>query len=250
MSTTTSAHGLSAELPQRTPATSDHPTKLPTAPTGAMSYGQAWKVFLRHPNAWLLLTALTIAVVARIVVGGFSVWDAVIVAAFIAYQPFQEWLIHVYVLHWKPRKLGPFVLDFELARRHRHHHIDPWDRPTVFIPHGTLWFAVVVHTVLWLSVMPSLGLALMTLCIVTAMGLFYEFHHYIIHTTYKPKTKFFKNMTRLHRLHHFKNENYWYGVTMSQGDALLGTLPKHQRDVPTSATARDIGGVAVGDCDV
>lgn len=229
----------------------ESPVKMPTAPTGAISYAQAWKVFLAHPNAWLLITTLLVVLVGRILVGSVSAWVLVIVAAVIAGQPFQEGLIHVYVLHWKPRKLGPFVLDFEPAKRHRHHHIDPWDLPMVFISHGTLWFAVMVHMVLWLSVMPSLAsLSLSAMSSVTTMGLFYEFHHYVIHTTYKPKTQFFKRMTKRHRLHQFKNEHYWHGVTLSQGDALMGTLPRHQRDVLTSPTARDLGGVAAGDCDL
>ena len=40
-----------------------------------------------------------------------------------------------------------------------------------------------------------------------------------------------------HRLHHFKNEHYWYGVTMLSGDRLLGTAPARDA-VPTSRTAR------------
>ena len=30
---------------------------------------------------------------------------------------------------------------------------------------------------------------------------------------------------RNHRLHHCKNEHYWFGVTMLSGDRLLGTAP-------------------------
>jgi hypothetical protein len=45
---------------------------------------------------------------------------------------------------------------------------------------------------------------------------------------------------RYHRLHHFKNEHYWQGVTMHLGDRVLGTLPDHTK-VPTSPTCRTLG---------
>ena len=43
-----------------------------------------------------------------------------------------------------------------------------------------------------------------------------------------------------HRLHHYKNEHYWFGVTSTVGDHLLGTTPE-QSTVTKSATARTLG---------
>ena len=48
-------------------------------------------------------------------------------------------------------------------------------------------------------------------------------------------------MGRNHRLHHFKNEHYWMGVTMHLGDRVLGTLAS-PKEVPTSPTCRDLLG--------
>jgi len=45
---------------------------------------------------------------------------------------------------------------------------------------------------------------------------------------------------RNHRLHHFKNERYWFGVTSTVGDRVIGTLPD-QSTVPRSPTARSLG---------
>lgn len=242
---------LAAPAASKTDKRRAKPTQvaLPSKPaTRAISYGEAWRVFLTKPNAWLLITLFSVTTGLRLWLGGFSFWDPLILAAVIAYQPFQEWLIHVYILHFRPRKWGRFTIDFALAKRHRHHHMDPWDSDAVFTPHGTLWFAAVVHLIFWVSVMPNLGLAMMVLSAISGVGLYYEFHHYVFHTTYKPKTSFYKRMTRLHNLHHFKNEHYWFGVTMSHGDVVLGTLPKSPKDVPTSPTARDIGGIQAGHC--
>ena len=38
----------------------------------------------------------------------------------------------------------------------------------------------------------------------------YEWCHYLIHTDYKPKTAVYRAIWRNHRLHHFKNEHYWF----------------------------------------
>jgi sterol desaturase/sphingolipid hydroxylase (fatty acid hydroxylase superfamily) len=40
-------------------------------------------------------------------------------------------------------------------------------------------------------------------------------------------------------LHHFKNENYWFGVSTPFVDVLFGTL-KDEKNVETSQTARDL----------
>ncbi|AIY04525.1 fatty acid hydroxylase [Planococcus sp. PAMC 21323] len=71
------------------------------------------------------------------------------------------------------------------------------------------------------------------------MLLLYEWKHYVAHRPIKPKTKFGKNVKKLHILHHFKNENYWYGVSTPFVDVLFGTL-KDEKDVETSRTAKDL----------
>ena len=75
------------------------------------------------------------SLVARVVVGDWRLGDLlgarlVCVALF----PVIEWVIHVFVLHWRPRRVGPVTVDTLLARKHRAHHADPRDIPLVFIP--------------------------------------------------------------------------------------------------------------------
>ena len=41
--------------------------------------------------------------------------------------PVIEWVIHVGILHWRPRRVGPVRVDSLLARKHREHHADPRD---------------------------------------------------------------------------------------------------------------------------
>jgi hypothetical protein len=67
----------------------------------------------------------------------------------------------------------------------------------------------------------------------------YEWMHYLIHTAYRPRTRLYRAVWRNHRLHHFKNEHYWHGITNTFADRVLGTLPDHG-DVPKSNTARTL----------
>ena len=65
--------------------------------------------------------------------------------------PLVEWLIHVFILHWRPRRIAGVEVDSLLARDHRRHHADPRDVPLVFIP----WRAL-----LWVVALPGLALPL------------------------------------------------------------------------------------------
>ena len=69
----------------------------------------------------------------------------------------------------------------------------------------------------------------------------YEWVHLMVHTRYRPKTRFYRRLATNHRLHHYRNEKYWLGVTSNLGDRLLGTYPAEKSDVPLSDTARTLG---------
>ena len=46
-----------------------------------------------------------------------------------------------------------------------------------------------------------------------------------------PRTSTYRAIWRNHRLHHFKNEHFWHGITNNLSDRVLGTNPD-QREVP------------------
>jgi len=52
-----------------------------------------------------------------------------------------------------------------------------------------------------------------------------------------PRTPYYQRLWRNHRLHHFRNEHFWYGVTRLEGDRLFGTAPE-VASVAVSPTAR------------
>ncbi|MEX1368505.1 MAG: sterol desaturase family protein, partial [Nannocystaceae bacterium] len=121
------------------------------------------------------------------------------------------------------------------------HHISPHDPEYWYTPmRGALIGFALVATLLWLA-LPSIQLWLTFVVTMLAVGLVYEWTHYLCHTSYRPRGRLYRRLWRLHRLHHFKNEHYWMGVTMHFADWVLGTLPS-PRAVPTSPTCRDLLG--------
>ncbi len=208
-----------------------------------VTLGEAFAEFWRHPSPWMILTTLVGALVARVLLGEWRRTDLLAPLAFVALFPVIEWVVHVFILHWRPRQVGRFVLDTLLAREHRRHHRDPRNIPLVFIPWQTMIGLMVLTVVvpLWVAPTPGSGLAFMVT--VGAVGLVYEWTHYLVHTDYKPRSRAYKAVWRHHRLHHFKNEHYWMTVTTAHtADRLFGTDPD-PATVPTSRTAKNLHGL-------
>ena len=204
---------------------------------------QAWRVFSRKKAPRMLFTAVGLALIARLALGNFSWRDIVAVAAMLVIYPFGEWAIHVYLLHSK--------LDLVSTRSHMEHHADPHDLNLInFGPAEAL-------AILLLAAPFSVGLTMLLVApipgplhlepfvteLLTAYVLiaFYEWIHFLIHTSYVPRSRWYKRVWRNHRLHHFKNERYWHGITNTISDTVLGTNPD-QREIERSPTARAIRG--------
>jgi hypothetical protein len=204
----------------------------------SLSLGGAWREFVRHPSPWLIASFLTAAVVARLVVGGGSWWELLVPAVLVASFPLIEWVIHVVILHWKPRSLGPLQIDSLLARDHRAHHADPRDLPLVFIPWRALVWLLPAYAVIALLAMPTLSSALTLLVSVYGIKAGYEWTHYLVHSDYRPRSRWYRAVWRNHRLHHYKNEHYWFTVTTAgTADRLFGTYPD-PATVPSSPTVK------------
>ncbi|GMK43592.1 fatty acid hydroxylase [Paenibacillus glycanilyticus] len=150
---------------------------------------------------------------------------------------FSEYLTHRFFFHLKAPQ-NPLFLKF-LKRLHYDHHADPHDLKLLFLP---VWYSLPnlgVFALLFYLIAGSMDFTLAFAAGLVAMLLVYEWKHYVAHRPIQPKTRFWKWNKRMHLLHHFKNENYWYGVSTPLVDALFGTL-KEEKDVPTSATAKNL----------
>ena len=200
----------------------------------------AAREFWRHPSPWLLAVALVVSVVTRILLGDFRFGDALLPVLMLAGFPFLEWMMHVIVLHWRPRRIGRFTVDPMLARKHREHHVDPREIPLIFIPLQSLYGALGSALIIGLWLIPRTALGLTFMVVTFAIGLVYEWTHYLVHTDYHPRHVIYRAIWRNHRLHHYKNEHYWFAVTTpGTADRVLGTYPDPQ-SIPTSPTARNL----------
>ncbi|MDT5130438.1 MAG: hypothetical protein QOH54_6082 [Mycobacterium sp.] len=196
--------------------------------------------FWKHPSPWMIGATLLVALTLRIAVGDWQFTDALVPVAMLAVFPFFEWIVHVFVLHWRPRRVGPVTVDSLLARKHREHHVDPREVPLIFIPWPALLWVLPVAVTIAVLAFPRAGLGLTYLVFVTVIGLGYEWCHYLIHSDYKPKAAVYRAIWKNHRQHHFKNEHYWFTVTSSgTADRVLGTYPD-AATVATSPTAKNL----------
>jgi sterol desaturase/sphingolipid hydroxylase (fatty acid hydroxylase superfamily) len=204
--------------------------------------------FWRQPSPPYLFGAVALALGLRLAQGAWSWRDLVMVAGLIGVTPFVEWLIHVYLLHSPPFTVFGRRVEMVTAREHRAHHSNPGVLEGVLLPvYGLLVFLPMIALVDWAMSFPlalvlgGLRLAYATTGVAAGFAILatYEWTHFLIHTPYRPKGRYFRAVWRNHRLHHFKNERYWFGVTSTVGDRLIGTLPD-QSGVSRSATARSL----------
>jgi hypothetical protein len=206
------------------------------------------RVFARQPSPPYLFGAILIALALRFPQGHWSWRDLVVAAGLVAVTPFVEWLIHVYLLHSPPFMLFGRRIEIVSAREHRAHHEHPGVLSGVLLPVGAvIVFALMIAAVTYAMSFPVafvLGgdrLAGAATGLIAAYSILagYEWTHFLIHTPYRPKRRYFKAIWRNHRLHHFKNERFWFGVTSTVGDRAIGTAPD-QRTVERSPTARSL----------
>ena len=210
------------------------------ADTSQMGLWEAFAWFWRNDSPRVLIPVSAAAVTARAALGGWKRRDLGIAAAILGAEPFTEWLIHVLILHFRPRAVRGRAIDPLLARKHRAHHLDPKDEELIFVPMPVLRVALPAAVVLWLVGERDVRRALTGVATSYAMLTTYEWTHFLIHSPYRPRRRPYRRIWRAHRLHHFRNERYWFGVTTNFGDRVLGTFPARD-EVPRSATARTLG---------
>lgn len=149
----------------------------------------------------------------------------------------SEYTIHRFLFHLKPPK-NRFFLQL-LKRLHYDHHVHPDELHLLFLP---VWYSIPMIGVAVIIFYWFIANAVLTVAFTTGVIgflLYYEWTHYVAHRPIHPHTPWGRWMKRLHLLHHYKNENYWFGVTNPSMDFLMGTF-KQEKDVEKSQTARNL----------
>ena len=208
--------------------------------SGPTTLRAAARFFASKPTPRLIGSYLLVVVALRVWVGDWHPAQLLIPLAILAAEPFVEWVIHVVVLHWKPRSVAGHTIDLYAGREHRRHHADPRNLHILFVPVRLLFIQVPLIGALAVVLIPSKAVGLTAVACALGMLLTYEWTHFLVHSPYQPRSRFYRYIWRAHRLHHFRNEHYWFGVTNHTADHLLGTFPE-KGAVELSPTVRTLG---------
>lgn len=211
------------------------------------------RAFFGQPSPRVITVAILAVAAIRIAAGGPPAWaDLLVVATTIVLVGPVEWFIHLFLLHapedaWTSRRLGT-------GSGHREHHLDPpaveWlllrgVDAAVFVVMISLWTAM--WSVPLLAVFGTvvdgqgmLGPYLTALLAAVVSLAHYEWTHLLVHTRYRPRTRYYRRLAGNHRRHHYRNERYWLGITSNLGDRVMRTYPSDTSAVPLSDTARTL----------
>ena len=215
--------------------------------TDLRTLGQVARTYFGHRSPHVILTGLVIAILVRLLVGTFGVADLVVLAVTVAMVGTVEWFIHLFLLHAPADSRR--MTKFKTGAGHRAHHLDPANIGWLMLgpPDGAVFLVMLL---VWNATWPlllawALGASLLSTYLTAVAASYfmlahYEWTHLLVHTRYQPKLGYYRRLVTHHRLHHYRNEHHWLGVTSRTGDKALGTLPASKSDVPLSDTARTL----------
>ena len=194
------------------------------------------KEFIFFPDVLILSSILLVSLGVSVWhLNSFLTWVALFVGMTLYF--ISEYMTHRFLFHMKPPK-SVFFLKL-IKRLHYDHHTKPNDLHLLFLP---IWYTlpnlIITVGVVYL-ITSSLVITNAVLTGVISAMLFYEWKHYIAHRPVQPFTPWGRWVKKVHLWHHFKNENYWYGVTNPTLDFLMGTF-KDEKKVEKSDTARNL----------
>ena len=205
--------------------------------------------FAATGSARALAVMIPIAAVIRLVAGDWAIADLAVAIGIVTVIGPVEWIIHLVLLHASPDAWTTRVLGTSTG--HRQHHIDPpaidfllLRRIDALVFGGLLGVLAAIGSIPFAIVFGGSTVATALTAVVVALVALahYEWTHLLVHTAYRPRSRYYARLARNHRRHHYRNERYWLGVTSNLGDRIMRTLPKSDESVPRSETARTLGG--------
>lgn len=186
--------------------------------------------FLNFPAPRVEAAALLVAYGSRgyaAAAGSPLTWaDAAVVGAMLAAMPLAEWVLHSRVLHATPVQWRGRTILSAAARAHAAHHADPRNERLVVTPPLALLPLVPLLTVA--AVLPSWGLRTTAVSVVASAVLSTEWVHFLVHVSSAPRSGWLRRRSKAHRLHHYRNDGYWFGLTTGLADVVMRTAPRRE----------------------
>ena len=205
---------------------------------GVKSVRVYFKEFFGHSSTLVVAGLAVLCLLAAMPeIGTWQVWVSMVVGAILFFA--MEYVTHRFFFHMKAPK-NQTLLKF-MRRIHYGHHDLPNDLDLLFLP---VWYSVPNNAValgLAYLITGSWTLSLALTCGALVAMLVYEWTHFVAHRPIRPLTAWGRWMKKLHLLHHYKNENYWFGVTNPTMDVVMGTW-RNEKEVELSPTARKLLG--------
>lgn len=203
-------------------------TEVTTLPAAA-------RRFLTHPRPPVLLATVGVLAAARGARGRPSRRDARVAGLCLLAQPFVEHAVHRWMLHSAPTNaVGRACYRFA-GWGHEQHHADPTNLDTMFLRPVDVLGGGLLAAAAGAAGPPAAATG--ALCV--GLGtLAYDWSHFLIHSGYQPRGRLARAVKRNHRLHHYRNERYWLGVTSPVADIVLRTNPPREAVPVTHRAAR------------
>ena len=205
-----------------------------------MTFKELVVAYIQYPA---IVAYFSIALVGGIYLILYADWTiALILAAALmaVLYPLIWYVLHRYVLHSTYLYKSPIFAKV-WKRIHYDHHRDPNDLRVLFGALHTTLPTVALFSIPLGWVLQGLEGAIAATVSGVLVTMFYEFCHCIQHLHYTPRSKFLRDMKRLHLLHHFRNENGNYGITNFFWDKLFQTYYDKHNNLEKSASVFNLG---------
>ena len=195
-----------------------------------------FKVYFRHPINYFYFFIIFLLLYVSVVSSAMTIYWPLAFTLLIA--PWFEWVVHKYFLHKRYFSANKWLQEY-FDSIHYFHHNDPKIVRFIFAPFPVpltipMIFFSIFSILFWDWKAGVVG-GFFSL----SYYMYYEWIHLAHHIdSYTPITKRGKMLKKAHQWHHFKNENFWWGVTSSFGDKTLKTY-MNPKEVEKSPTVRD-----------
>jgi len=194
------------------------------------------KEFFRHGSNAVIVVLMAALAVSLARSGQFVAMAPYIGLGLVIFF-LTEYVAHRFQLHAPP---APNEFAKKLQHRlHYDHHTEPNRLDLLFIP---VWYLVpllVLYGYVYFKIIGSWPIV-QGLLLGNLAGLFYyEYVHFIAHVPVTPMTPWGRYMKKYHLWHHYKNENFWYGVTNPFFDKVFGTY-RDQAEAEKSGTTKSL----------